>query len=78
MLMILIDDHFWWQKQAENMRKQPYLAGLSENMQKNTKNAKNAISPNSFGRKLKNGLSYIGTFRIQELANGDLGLQKKI
>ena len=59
------------------MRKQPYLAGLSENMQKNTKNAKNAISPNSFGRKLKNGLSYIGTFRIQELANGDLGPQKK-
>ena len=43
---------------------------------KNTKNAKNAISPNSFGKKLKNGLSYMGTFRIQELANGDLGLYK--
>ena len=54
------------------------MAGLSENTQKNTKNAKNAISPNSFGRKLKNGLSYIGTFRIQELANGDLGMIKKI
>ena len=44
---------------------------------KNTKNAKNAISSNSFGRKLKNGLSYMGTFRIQELANGDLGMIKK-
>ena len=29
------------------------------------------ISLYRFGRKLKYGLSYIGTFRIQELANGE-------
>ena len=38
---------------------------------------KNVISPNRIGRKLKYGLSYIATFRIQELANGDFGVHKK-
>ena len=41
------------------------------------KNAKNVISSNRFGWKLKYELYYKGIFRIQELANGDFGLQNK-
>ena len=46
--------------------------------EKTRKMQKNAISPNRIGQKLKYGLSHIGTFIIQELANGVFGAPKKV